>query len=59
MRIIRDPIHENGIWRKLHNCELRVEINKYVRLNRLKWAGFVIRKESIEISKKSVSAMIR
>ena len=30
---------------------LRHEISKYTRLNRLKWAGHVIKKEPIEIFK--------
>ena len=44
----------NWMWKKQYKCELYslfkdVEINKYIRLNRLNWAGQVKSKEHIKI----------
>jgi hypothetical protein len=42
---------DNGVWRKRHNHELyelfnEPDIVKYIKINRLGWAGHVIRMDS-------------
>ena len=43
------PVCEDSIYKKRQAVFKDVEICKYVRLNRLKWTGHIIRKEPIDI----------
>ncbi|PSN35196.1 hypothetical protein C0J52_22960, partial [Blattella germanica] len=50
------PICEYGVWRKRYNQELYdlfkdVDISKFIKLTRLRWAEHVRRKEDSEICK--------
>jgi hypothetical protein len=46
-------VQENGVWRKIHNHEVGLyellnepDIVKYIKINRLDWAGHVIRMDN-------------
>jgi hypothetical protein len=46
-RCIFGAVQENGVWRKIYNHELyelfnEPDIVKYIKINRLGWAGHVI-----------------
>lgn len=61
LRRVYGPICENGVWRKRYNQELYdlfkdVDISKFIKLTRLRWAGHVRRKEDSEICKMIWSA---
>jgi hypothetical protein len=50
-------VQENGVWRKRHNHELyklfnESDIVKYIKINRLGWAGHVIRMDNNRTVKK-------
>jgi hypothetical protein len=50
-------VQENGVWRKRHNHELyklfnEPDIVKYIKINRLGWAGHVIRMDNNRTVKK-------
>jgi hypothetical protein len=50
-------VQENGVWRKRHNHELyklfnEPDIVKYIKINRLSWAGHVIRMDNNRTVKK-------
>jgi hypothetical protein len=50
-------VQENGVWRKRHNHELyklfnETDIVKYIKINRLGWAGHVIRMDNNRTVKK-------
>jgi hypothetical protein len=54
LRCIFGAVQENRVWRKRYNHELyklfnEPDIVKYIKINRLGWAGYVIRMDNSRI----------
>jgi hypothetical protein len=57
LRCVFGAVQENGVWRKRHNHELyklfnEPDIVKYIKINKLGWAGHVIRMDNNRTVKK-------
>ena len=63
LRVIFGPTNNNGEWRIKYNNELHTlykdrDIITYIKINRLKWAGHVIRMEEQSATRRFLVAVV-
>jgi hypothetical protein len=48
-------VRDKGQWRRRYNFELYIDVVKYIKINRLKWAGHDMRMDNNRIIKRMLN----